>query len=278
MDFEEFEGGVYVKGAEKFSLEDTLDCGQCFRWEKIGDKFYGTAYKKEACVYFRGDDLAIEGASVEEAETLWCDYFDLRVSYENIKKELADKSEVLSEAIEYCPGIRILRQDPWETLCSFIISQNNNIPRIKGIVGRFCEKFGEKLSRGYAFPDARTTARLNEEDLEYIRSGFRAKYIIDAARKVSSGEVDMEALRRAPIQAARDDLTKIKGVGPKVAECTLLYGLGRLEAFPEDVWMKKIMKTFFPGSSGEAFGRYAGVAQQYLFHYVRMNPQKLIVE
>ena len=151
---------------------------------------------------------------------------------------------------------------------------NNNIPRIKGIVSRLCENFGEQIEEGaYTFPSASTIAKLDVESLAPLRSGFRAGYILDAAKKVSSGEVDLEQVRKMPIEQARKELTRIRGVGPKVAECTLLYGLHRMDAFPIDVWMKRAMATLFSGLECREFGRYAGVAQQYIFHYSRMHPE-----
>lgn len=160
-------------------------------------------------------------------------------------------------------------------MCSFIISQNNNIPRIKGIVSRLCENFGDKIEGGYSFPSAEKIANLEEKDLAPLRSGFRARYIIDAAKKVNSGEVELSHMKTSLIEECRKELMKITGVGAKVAECTLLYGLYRLEAFPVDVWMKKALETLFSGVSIEDLGDYAGIAQQYIFHYSRLNPEKL---
>ena len=181
---------------------------------------------------------------------------------------------ILAEAAQFAPGIRILNQDPWEALCSFIISQNNNIPRIKGIVERLCQTFGDEIDDGwYTFPTAEKLASLEPEDLQPIRAGFRARYIVDGARKVSSGEINPEKIRVTEINSARSELMKITGVGIKVADCTLLFGLHRVEAFPLDVWMKRAMKTLFPEMSPKDFGEYAGIAQQYIFHYSRMHPE-----
>ena len=180
------------------------------------------------------------------------------------------KLPILKDAAKNAPGIRILAQEPWEALCSFIISQNNNIPRIKGIISRLCETFGKKSGESYTFPSAETLAVLEPDDLQNLRAGFRAGYIIDGARKVASGEIDLEALRNMPIETAREKLMTIRGVGPKVAECTLLYGLHRLEAFPIDTWIKKAMSTLYEGLKPEDFGEYAGIAQQYIFVQMRM--------
>ena len=260
---------IKIKGYKKFSLEDTFECGQCFRWNKEDSKYHGIVKSKDVFVYYKKDKLIIEGDK-EGKEDFWVKYFDLKMDYDNIREKLSTIDPFLKEASNFCPKIRILNQEPWEALCSFIISQNNNIPRIKGIIFRFCEAFGEKISENsFSFPRPEVIARLKEGNLEYIRSGFRAKYIIDAAKKVTNKEIDLNALKNMPIQKARENLMEIKGVGPKVAECTLLYGLHRLEAFPLDVWMKRVMREHFPGKNSEIFGDYAGIAQQYLFHYIR---------
>ena len=262
--------GIEIVGAEEFSLSDTFECGQCFRWDKIGDKYYGIALNTEAFVYYKGKNLIIEGDIPEDKIERWLEYFDLHLNYSDICKNLSLIDPVLKKACEFCPGIRILKQEPWETLCSFIISQNNNIPRIKGIISRLCEAFGEKIGKnGFAFPKVKTIAELSEDDLKVIRSGFRAGYILDAARKICSGEIDLNLIRTMKIHDARKYLMQIKGVGPKVADCTLLYGFHKLEAFPVDVWMKRVMDKYFYGKSTKIFGEYAGLAQQYLFHYTR---------
>ncbi len=259
--------GPTGKKTDSFDLEQTLDCGQCFRWERQKDGSYtGVAY---------GRILNISEENREQAlrDPFWRDYFDLPLDYEKIREDLAAGDAALARAAKFAPGMRILNQEPWEALCSFIFSQNNNIPRIKGIVARFCAGFGERIGDGvFAFPKAEKIACLREEELAEIRCGFRAKYILSAARKVARGEVDLEALKTAPLPEARERLMTIHGVGPKVADCTLLYGLHRLEAFPMDVWMKRAMRVLFPGREPESFGRYAGIAQQYIFHYSRSNP------
>ncbi len=249
-----------------FNLAQTLDCGQCFRWELQPDGSYtGVASGRVLNLSERNLPQILE-------DPFWSEYFDLRLDYGKIRSEFAARDPVLAEAARFAPGMRILNQEPWEALCSFIISQNNNIPRIKGIVARFCEAFGKELGGAYAFPRAETVAVLEETDLSPLRSGFRARYLIDAARKVAGGQIDFAELKRLPLAEARTKLTAITGVGPKVADCTLLYGLHRLEAFPMDVWMKRAMRTLFPGREPESFGKYAGIAQQYIFHYSRNNP------
>lgn len=264
------EGSVRIDGLGDFSLRDTLDCGQCFRWNESGDGFDGVVEGKFCHAVQDGDGALLLLTTREDFDALWRDYFDLDRDYDELRREFGS-DETLRKALAFAPGIRVLRQRPWETLCSYIISQNNNIKRIKGIVARLCESFGEPLAdgRGYAFPAAERLAGLDEAGLAPLRCGFRAKYILDAANKVASGEIDLASLREMELDEARKTLMTIKGVGPKVAECTLLYGFGRTECFPIDVWMKRAMAELFPDGLPECAVRDAGIAQQYIFHYMR---------
>ncbi|MBQ9769516.1 MAG: DNA-3-methyladenine glycosylase 2 family protein [Clostridia bacterium] len=215
--------------------------------------------------------MILYDTSEEDFLNIWKDYFDLDRDYGEII-EVISENEVLKAASGFAGGIRILRQDPWEALCSFIISQNNNIPRIKGIVERLCASFGEEIKEGfYSFPTAEKIAALTLEDLAPLRSGFRAKYILDGAKRVASGEIDLDALKELALDEARQELMKIYGVGEKVADCTLLFGLSHIDAFPKDVWIKKAMAKLFDGSLPECAAPYAGIAQQYIFHYARMT-------
>ena len=274
MNYEITNRGIEIKIGSCFDLKNTFDCGQCFRWNEDEDgSFSGIVKDKSVRIYRDNDKIIIENSSEDDFKNLWKNYLDLNVCYDDIRNEIISLDSRLKCAVDSIDGIRILNQDPWEALCSFIISQNNNIPRIKIIVSRLCEHFGDEIQGGYTFPSADKIAKLSVDDLAPLRSGFRAKYIIDAAKKVSSGEVNLEKMRTAPIDECRKELMTIKGVGPKVAECTLLYGLHRLEAFPIDVWMKKALSTLFNGISPENLGRYAGIAQQYIFHYSRLNPE-----
>lgn len=266
---------VFIKGVKDLDLAQTLDCGQSFRWvEKEDGGFHGVAFGRAADVYLDGDLLRIDGCTKEDYQNIWESYFDLTLDYGKIREDISRIHPVLAEASSYAPGIRILRQEPFEALCTFIISQNNNIKRIKGIVQRLCENFGERIQdNDYAFPTAERLAELQEEDLAPLRAGFRNRYLIDGARKVVSGQVDLEKCRTLPYEEARKELMQIVGVGVKVADCTLLFGLHRVESFPLDVWMKRAMKVLFPAMKPEDFGEYAGIAQQYIFHYCRMHPE-----
>ncbi|MCH5303270.1 MAG: DNA-3-methyladenine glycosylase 2 family protein [Ruminococcus sp.] len=267
------ENGVKITGVRDLDLAQTLDCGQSFRWVENDGKFSGVAFGKKVNLNLVGEDLYIENSTAEDFNSIWKSYLDLELDYGKIREQISEIHPVLKEACSYAPGIRILRQEPWEALCTFIISQNNNIKRIKGIVERLCESFGEKVDDFYTFPTAEKLASLSPEDLAPIRAGFRNKYIIDGAKKVASGEVDLEKCREIEYEKAREELMKIKGVGVKVADCALLFGLHRIEAFPVDVWMRRAMEKLFPNMTENDFGDYAGIAQQYIFHYSRMHPE-----
>lgn len=254
-----------------FNLELCLDCGQAFRWIKNEDHFEGVAFGKFLKIEETKSHIIFYDTSEDDFNNIWKPYFDLDTDYRQIISRY-DEDNLTAATSKFC-GIRILRQDPWEALCSFIISQNNNIPRIKGIISRLCENFGDNINGSYTFPDAEKLATLTPEDLSPLRAGFRAKYIIDAAKKVADGTVDMEKIADSSIEFGREELQKIKGVGAKVAECTLLYGFHKLNAFPVDVWVKRIMAEMYPeGLPFCALGT-EGVAQQYLFHY-RRNSDK----
>ncbi len=263
--------GAVITTEDCFDLKNTFDCGQCFRWDEEPDgSYHGIVKGKYTRISSKDGYIIISGCCEDDFNSLWKDYLDLDADYNSIRSEIISLCPQLRCAVDSIDGIRILRQEPWEALCSFIISQNNNIPRIKGIVSRLCESFGSDIGNAYSFPDADKIAALSEADLAPLRAGFRARYIIDAARKVSSGQVDLEKMHDAPIADCRKELMTITGVGAKVAECTLLYGLHRLDAFPIDVWMKKALSTTFSGITVESLGRYAGIAQQYIFHYSRI--------
>ncbi len=275
MNCNEFDGYIKIDNVTDFDLQQTLDCGQSFRWtENTDGSFDGVAFGKKVRVWLDENNLYIENSNKKDFENIWKSYFDLELDYGKIRESISKIHPILSEATQYAPGIRILQQEPYEALCTFIISQNNNIKRIKGIVQRLCECFGEEISQGvYAFPTPQKMANLTVEELAPIRAGFRNRYLIDAAQKVCSGEVSLESCRTLEYEKARAELMKITGVGIKVADCTLLFGLHRVEAFPVDVWMKRAMEKLFPSLKVSDFGEYAGIAQQYIFHYSRMHPE-----
>lgn len=254
-----------------------FECGQCFRWEREADGSYTIAALDRVINVLKRDGLLIfDNVTEEEFQDIWFDYFDLGTDYACIKSKLSACDEHMKNAVAYGGGIRILNQDLWECVVSFIISANNNIPRIQGILARLCERFGDRMEyRGkvyYTFPSPdRITG-----DLSFLRAGYRESYIKDACEKfLGGGFCELEPLST---DDARQKLLKIKGVGPKVADCILLFGLKRREVFPVDVWVNRCLnqlyendiKNLSPGEfAAERFGTLAGFAQQYLFYYMR---------
>lgn len=271
-----------------FNLEHIFECGQCFRFNKVADNTYlGVAFGRALKISQEGSTVTLYDTTERDFYDIWFDFFDFSRDYGKIKAELSNDS-VLREAIKYGEGIRILKQDLWETIISFIISASNNIPRIKGIIERFCENFGEKIhymgSTYYSFPTPQVTASLSKEDLSVIRAGFRDKYIIDAANKINSGELSLEYIKSLPAPEAKQALMTINGIGSKVSNCILLFGLNRTDAFPIDVWIKRIMEyCYFDDEQSidtisrfakEKFSDIGGYAQQYLFFWARENKIK----
>ena len=253
-----------------FNIKQTFLCGQCFRWAENPDGSFSGIVSGRHATLIQGEGCVILRGIQEDDIPFWQEYFDLSTDYNEIIGKLS-ADETLSLACKSSGGIRILRQEPFETLISFIISQNNNIPRIAGIIGRLCETFGEKLENGWAFPTAERLNGITPEDLAPLRAGFRARYICDAVSKVNSGEVDFVEIDRLPLDEAREKLKLIVGVGDKVADCVLLFGFGKRDAFPRDVWVKRLMAQFYPNGLPECTKGIEGIAQQYLFDYVRNN-------
>lgn len=259
-----------------FDLKQTFDCGQCFRWDMAeDDTFIGIAggyvieafqTEKEIAINCPNDDFATE-------------YFDLKRDYGRIKNTL-NKDEIIKAAIKFGGGIRLLKQEPWETLVSFIISANNNIPRIKKIINALCETYGDEIVYNgksyYSFPSPEKLAGLTREDLAPIKSGFRDKYIIDAAQKVASGAIDLNSVYNMGSDEGRYTLKQVKGVGDKVSDCVLLFAYQKFDVFPKDVWIKRVLNDLYNISENdidtfvhEKFSDLGGFAQQYLFYYGR---------
>lgn len=264
---------IKVSDLPDFCLDAILDCGQTFRWNRDHDGWWcGVLKDRVIRIRQREENLEITGCDRAFFENTVRPYFDLDTDYGCYKAILCSDSAA-SAACTFTPGMRLLRQDPFESLCCFILSQNNNIARIKKIVDLLCRHFGQKIEEdAYAFPLPQHLAGLTPEDLAPIRCGFRAPYLLDAANKVSSGEIDLDAVALLPMEDARKVLCSIRGVGLKVADCVLLYGMHRIEAFPLDVWMKRVMDRFYPNGLPAAVMECPGIAQQYLFHYVRCCP------
>lgn len=285
-----------LEGVRGLDLGKTFDCGQCFRFEQVAGSRHeievaGVAHGRPVSFAQDGDTLYIYNATQADFDAVWRRYLGLDCDYEAIDADILSRSSnpALAAAVEHGHGIRILRQQPWETVCSFIISQNNNIPRIKRIISALCERYGEPLdTRGmeehggnsptFAFPTPEVLCAAGIDGIFALRTGFRAKYIYDAARLWSSGAIDVGALTaeaaaagsRLTTAEAAAKLERIKGVGPKVAACSLLFGFGRYDAFPIDVWIRQVIAKYFgAGFTPSSLGPYAGVAQQYLFYYER---------
>lgn len=258
-----------IVSEKDLDLDETLDCGQAFRWTKIPSD-YECTYKgaflnsKLTVSQTKKGEFIFHDTNEEDFIRKWIDYFDFNTDYSELKRCFSE-DKTLAAACSFAGGIRLLRQDSWECLISFIISQNNNIPRIKGIIQRLCGNYEGN------FPDTSQLSKETADSLGYLRSGFRAKYIADAAEKVNSGACDLKSIAEMPIDEARTALKNIKGVGPKVAECVLLFGMHRTEAFPVDVWIKRVLNQYYPDGFPDFAKANGGIAQQYLFHYIRCN-------
>ena len=256
----------------ELDIAATLDCGQCFRFRTEEDgTITGVAFDQPLHLMQTEHEVVFYNTSQDEYETIWRGFFALDEDYDSIKRFLSADS-VLKKAITFSPGIRVLRQDRFEALISFIISQNNNIPRIKGCIERLCRRFGTRRGDAYSFPDATTLANSHIEDYRELGLGYRDVYIHECAHMVANGEIDLAAISHMELADAREALLRIKGVGIKVAECALLFGFHQLGAFPVDTWIKKALSGFYPKGFPEKFRPVAGIAQQYLFHYIRTAP------
>lgn len=275
---------VRLESIPRLNIFKTFDCGQCFRFDPVsvfGHKyeFGGVAFGRY--VIFAQDnenELFVYGSTKDDFESIWARFLSLDVDYDEIDESIikTSNSSHMMLATKYSRGIRILRQDMWEALCSFIISQNNNIPRIKKIIAAMCEKYGDKIDfygeTHYSFPTSKSLYNAGVDALFELKTGFRAKYIHDAASRVTSGEISLDTVKESDFDTALCELSKIKGVGLKVASCALLFGFEKTEAFPIDVWMKRAIERHFDGSFDHAaLGKHAGIAQQYLFYYEKYN-------
>lgn len=309
----EVDGKVIVEGLENFDLKHIFECGQCFRWNKVADNRYlGTAFRRTIEVSQDGDRLIIENSSLDDFKRIWEKYFDLERDYGKIKATLS-KDPLLKESVEFGYGIRILNQEPFEMLISFIISANNQIPRIKKLVEKVSENWGDEIEykgvKYYSFPSPLMLRRASLEELKEIGLGFRAKYIYETVRLVTDADKAMaKKIKGEELTEEEEDnlkyhlatiinlnhvdchkaLMNYVGVGPKVADCIMLFSMEKVEAFPVDVWVKKAMQYFYkaPDSSltkirkfgQDVFGDLAGFAQQYLFYNARENKIKVEIE
>ncbi|MBC8059224.1 MAG: DNA-3-methyladenine glycosylase 2 family protein [Clostridiaceae bacterium] len=296
MDFtkvEEIENGIILRTVRNFNLKHIFECGQCFRWNLEEDGNYiGVAFERVIELQAIGEDVAIYNTSLAEFNEIWLNYFDLKRDYLSLKEEFI-KDPLLKEAVEFGHGIRLLQQEPFELIVSFIISSNNRIPMIKKCILNISKKWGKKVEyKGktyYTFPNVQDLHIAELEELSACSTGFRAKYIKDTVDKIynnKSEEVyensyDINWIKSQPDQDCHEALQKFTGVGPKVADCIMLFSMSKYSAFPVDVWVKRAMQYFYlapdvslkkiRGFAIDKFGNQAGFAQQYLFYYAREN-------
>lgn len=282
-----------IENCKSFNARDIFECGQCFRWNMQKDGSYTGIFGKNVLNVKQEPTgkVIITGICDGDIKEACRKYFDLDRDYEAIKEKLTNIDEYMKESIKYGEGIRILNQDLWEMIISFIVSANNNIPRIKGIIDRMSKKYGICIVfRGqeyYTFPTPEALATASMEDLRALGLGFRDKYIFETTRKIVNGEVDLEKLKQEKsTKNIRNELLTLSGVGPKVADCILLFStLKRFDVFPIDVWVRRVMNDLYIHNPVEAkvnkkeieqlakekFGDLEGIAQQYLFYWKREN-------
>lgn len=262
--------------AKNFDPAETLFSGQTFRWKRTETGYSGVALGRAVTLVGKDGAWVISPCTEEEFDSLWEPYFDFGYDYGALRERLSF-DDALSEAMKSISGLRIMRQPFFETLCSFIISANNNIKRISGSIERLSERYGKKIDGGYDFPLPGALAGAGVKEFEECGLGYRAPYLLETASEIAKG-YDGDALLRMAYPEAKKELLHFKGVGPKVADCVLLFSLGKREAFPVDTWMKKaITEHYFPEAknpkeymrAAELFGADAGYAQQLLFHYFR---------
>ena len=284
MQIEEKNGNLILTKVKDFNIEQILECGQCFHFAKLKDMEYVTvAYDKALHIKQESDTVILYDTDMNDYNSVWKKYFDMDTDYGKIKKYLKENCKELTDAIREKSGIRILRQDFTETLLSFIISQNKQIPHIKQIVAGISKEYGRLAGvvegqEFYSFPKLEELLRITEDDFRSLKTGFRAPYLCDAISHLKEwGE--MESFADLSYEEAKNKLMTIKGVGDKVANCVLLFGLGYTSAFPVDVWIKRIMESIYfkedtskdkiMDYAKERFGEYGGYAQQYLFYFAR---------
>lgn len=278
-----------LKNQESFCLKHIFDCGQCFRWNEEDDKSY-TGVIKEGVINVKKQDenIIFNGMLSSDIKEIVFNYFDLKRNYEEIKNKLSKIDENVNLSIKYGEGIRILNQDLWETIISFIVSANNNIPRIKGIIEKISEKYGKEViwneKKYYLFPRPEELKNVTVQDFRDLGTGFRDIRLFETTNKILTKEVELQSLYNLDTKDARDELLSLSGVGPKVADCILLFSdLKRFDVFPIDVWVRRVMNELYIKNPDETkvnkreiariakekFGDLEGLAQQYLFYWKR---------
>ena len=295
MDFKEAiekDGKVILTEVKNFELPHIFDCGQCFRWnQQSNGNYIGVAFGRVIELEKQDDTVIIYNTNLKDFNKIWIKYFDLERDYTAIKEEF-EQDELLKKAVEFGHGIRLLQQDPFEMLISFIISANNRIPMIKRAIENISKTYGKELEyKGetyYAFPTLKEFKDATLEEVEGLGVGFRAKYIVKALEDLSNGTYDLTAIRLSDDDACHEGLKNFSGVGPKVADCIMLFSMGKYSAFPVDVWVKRAMQYFYVAPdvslpkirqfARDKFGSLSGFAQQYLFYYARENNIKIDVD
>lgn len=282
MKISEINNNLVLTNVKDFNLKNIFDCGQCFRWNEQNDGAYiGVANSRALKISQENDTVTFYDTSIEDFNNIWFNYFDFNTDYQEIKQVLSSDL-ILKSATEFGNGIRILNQELWECVVSFIISASNNIPRIKKIINTLCELYGEKISymgkTYYAFPTPEKIYSLGISGLAPIKAGFRDKYIISAAEFFMK-DFNESYFHTLDYKSAKKELMKISGIGNKVADCILLFSLSKRNSFPVDVWIKRVIEHFYfeeeqtieniQKFSKEKFGELGGYAQQYLFYYAR---------
>lgn len=266
-----------------------FECGQCFRWNKQEDNSYTGVFKKNVLnVRKNGSKITFKGMCQDNIIKVVNEYFDFDTNYTKIKEELSKVDKYLKESIEFGNGIRILNQDLWETIISFIISANNNIPRIKGIIERISKQYGNQIewdgNSYYTFPTPEELGKATVEDLRKLGLGFRDKRVYETTKMILNGKIKLqELIEEKDTTKLREKLLLLPGVGPKVADCIMLFGLKRFEVFPIDVWVRRVMNELYIKNEDETkvnkkeieklavekYANLAGLAQQYLFYWKR---------
>ena len=280
-----------IKNQDSFDLVHIFECGQCFRWNKISeDTYIGVVADRVIKVISKENEIIFNASSDENLENFIEDYFDLKTNYNDIKKQLSNIDEYLKISTNFGSGIRILKQDLWECIISFIISANNNIPRIKKIIDRISEKYGNKIvfedKEYYTFPTPEQLSKATIQDLRDLGLGFRDKRIYKTTQMILNKEVDIDKLKEInDSNYIKEELLKLDGVGEKVADCIMLFSLRRFDVFPIDVWVRRVMNDLYihyedeekvskkelQKLAKEKFGEIPGLAQQYLFYWRREN-------
>jgi len=279
-----------IENNKSFKLKDIFECGQCFRWNKQEDNTYIGVFEENVIqVKQEENKIIFTGICKKDIKETIDKYFDLERDYEKIKNKLSKIDENMETSIKYGQGIRILNQDLWETIISFIISANNNIPRIKGIIEKLSKTYGRKIIYDnklyYTFPTPEELKNVTVEEYRKLGLGFRDKRIYETTKMILEKEIDIEKMKKNPnTLEVKEELLKLSGVGPKVADCILLFSkLKRFEVFPIDVWVRRVINDLYIKSeeeekvskkqiekiAEEKFGNLAGIAQQYLFYWRR---------